>query len=86
MTKVKDAERNAYREDGVTVLRGLFTPEWLERLREGVDENLKNPGPMSSTYTDDGKAGRYFGDYCNWDRIAAFRDIFYDSGLAEAAA
>lgn len=86
MTKVEDAARDAFRRDGVTVLRGLFSPHWLERLREGIEENLAHPGPMSSTYTDAGKAGRYFGDYCNWDRIEAFRDIFYHSGLSEAGA
>jgi len=86
MTRVSETERKAFQEDGVVVLRGLFSPEWVDLLRAGVDENLNAPGPMSSSYTDEGKAGRYFGDYCNWDRIGAYRDAFFKSGLAEAAA
>lgn len=86
MTVVTEADKAAFREDGAVVIRGLFSSDWIDRLRQGVDENIADPGPMSSSYTDEGKAGRYFGDYCNWDRIAAFRAIFFDSALPEAAA
>lgn len=86
MAKISAADIKRFREDGAVALRGLLAPEWIERLRDGVEENLRAPGPMASSYTDEGKTGRYFGDYCNWDRIKAFRDVFFDSELAEAAA
>lgn len=86
MAIVTKEVQGAFREEGATVLRGLFSAEWVERLRSGIEENLRDPGPMASTYTDEGKTGRYFGDYCNWNRIAPFRAVFFESGLAQAAA
>ena len=35
----------AYRRDGVTVLRQIFSADWIERLREGLEENIREPGP-----------------------------------------
>ncbi len=79
-------EKRAFDRDGAVVLRGLFSPEWIDRLRRGIDDNLASPGPMAATYTDEDKIGQYFGDYCNWDRIDAYRDAFFESGLAQVAA
>ena len=83
---VSETDRKAFERDGAVVLRGLLDDAWIALLRDGVAENLENPGPMSSTYTEAGKEGQYFGDYCNWDQKAAFRSAFFDSDMAPAAA
>jgi ectoine hydroxylase-related dioxygenase (phytanoyl-CoA dioxygenase family) len=75
----------AYQRDGVTCLRGLVGMQWIETLREGVEANLRSPGPWSKSYTPQGNPGGFFGDYCNWQRIDAFRRFFFDSGIAQAA-
>jgi ectoine hydroxylase-related dioxygenase (phytanoyl-CoA dioxygenase family) len=74
-----------FRRDGVILLRGVFD-DWIERLRQGVDVNLANPGPFGREYLDVGQSGRFFGDYCNWDRIEQYRQFMFDSPAAEIAA
>lgn len=74
-----------FRNDGVVCLRGVLSSAWLDRLADGVEENLKSPGPMAVVYTDDGRTGRYFGDYCNWQRIPALRETAFSSPLAAIA-
>jgi ectoine hydroxylase-related dioxygenase (phytanoyl-CoA dioxygenase family) len=78
--------RHAYATDGVVCLRGIISPEWLARLREGVEENLRSPGRYAKRYTPEGNPGGFFGDYCNWERIAAYREFFYGSPVKQAAA
>jgi ectoine hydroxylase-related dioxygenase (phytanoyl-CoA dioxygenase family) len=75
-----------YQRDGVTCLRGAVAMHWIEMLREGVDANLRSPGPWAKFYTPQGNPGGFFGDYCNWQRIDQFRSFFFDSGIARTAA
>ena len=57
-----------FHEDGVTVLRGLVDESWLQRLAEGVETNMRAPGPYGKNHTEQGRPGSYFGDYVNWQR------------------
>ena len=41
------AEIDAYNNDGAVCLRGVISPEWIERLRDGVAADMAAPGPMS---------------------------------------
>lgn len=74
-----------FHNDGVTVMRGVFN-DWIDGLRKGVDFNMQNPGPMGREYLEDGQPGRFFGDYCNWQRIDEYRQFMFDSPAAEIAA
>ncbi len=78
--------RTAYQRDGAVPLRQVVSLDWIERLREGVEENLRQPGPYAKHYTPEGNPGRFFGDYCNWQRIDAYRDFFFESPIKELAA
>ena len=75
-----------YQKDGAVPLRGVISPEWIARLREGVEENLSHPGPYAKHYTPEGNPGRFFGDYCNWQRIGSYRDFFFESNAKQLAA
>jgi ectoine hydroxylase-related dioxygenase (phytanoyl-CoA dioxygenase family) len=70
---------------GVVVLRGVFD-DWIESLRRGVETNMRNPGPWGRDYLDENQRGRFFGDYCNWDRIDEYRQFMFESPAAEIAA
>ena len=35
---VTDEERDAYDRDGVVILRGIYPPDWVDRLRTALDE------------------------------------------------
>lgn len=75
----------AFQRDGVVLVRGLFA-DHVETLRAGVARNMEEPGPYASNNNKKGETGRFFDDYCNWDRIPEFRDVIKASPAAEVAA
>ena len=75
---------DAFERDGVVILRGVFS-DWIETLRAGVEFNMNNPGPFGREYNQPGEAGRFFGDYCNWQRIPEYHDFMFNSPAAEIA-
>ncbi len=75
----------AFQRDGVIRLEGVFG-DWIECLREGVEANLRDPGPWSREYVGAEASGRFFGDYCNWKRIDEYRRFVFESPAAEMAA
>lgn len=75
----------AYRRDGAACLRSIFQ-DWVPLLRNGVATNMADPGPYGSENTKDGEPGRFFDDYCNWDRIPQFRRFVLESDAARIAA
>jgi ectoine hydroxylase-related dioxygenase (phytanoyl-CoA dioxygenase family) len=80
---VDDVE--TYQRDGVVLIRGLFA-DHVETLRAGVTRNMDEPGPFASNNHRDGETGRFFDDYCNWQRIPEFRDVIQQSAAKEVAA
>ncbi len=74
-----------FQRDGVTVVRGLFK-DHVETLRAGVESNMNAPGPYASENKKEGQTGRFFDDYCNWQRIAEFAEVIKASPAAEVAA
>lgn len=82
---VADAEIAAFRRDGAVVIRGLFA-DWVETLRAGVERNLAEPGPYAAENTGAADTGRFFDDYCNWQRIPEFRDAILNGPAGAAAA
>ncbi|MGH6639405.1 MAG: phytanoyl-CoA dioxygenase family protein, partial [Polaromonas sp.] len=82
--QITPSEIEAYRRDGALVLKGVFT-DWVERLREGFEQNLAKPGPFAIENVGSGEAGRFFEDYCNWERIAPFTAFVRESPAAAIA-
>jgi len=74
-----------FQRDGVVLIKGLFADQ-VELLRQGVEENMENPGPFASENKKEGQTGRFFDDYCNWDRIPAFKQAIQESPVADVAA
>ena len=74
----------AYRRDGAVCLRGCFS-DWVEDLRRGVAHNMAEPGSVATEHRLDNGRGRFFEDYCNWQRIPEYRDFVLDSPAAEMA-
>lgn len=82
---VDDACREAFGRLGAVCLRGAFA-EWIELLRAGVERNLAEPGPYFADNVTAGDSGRFWDDYCNWQRIAEFHQVVTESGAARLAA
>ena len=76
---------DSYQRDGVVLIKGLFA-DHVDSLRAGVARNMENPGPYASNNDKAGETGRFFDDYCNWDRIAEFGDVIHGSPAARVAA
>lgn len=79
------ADIAAYAQDGAIVLRGAFA-DWVEPLRAGVARNMAEPGPYGAENVRPGDGGgRFFDDYCNWQRIPEFTDFVRSSPAARIA-
>ena len=73
---------NSYKQDGAIVIRNIFKP-WINILREGFEKVIKNPGPHARENTSVNENGRFFEDYCNWDRIVEFKKFVKESPAAQ---
>ena len=78
MSLLNQDQVDAFRRDGVLLLRGVFS-DWIDILRKGVETNMCDPGPFGREYLEQGQEGRFFGDYCNWNRIDEYRSFMFDS-------
>ena len=74
-----------YQRDGVVLIKGLFA-DHVNTLRAGVERNMAEPGPYASNNDKPGETGRFFDDYCNWQRIPEFEDVIRHSDAAQVAA
>ena len=74
-----------FQRDGVTLIKGLWA-DHVETLRAGVARNMADPGPYAAENLHKGEAGRFFDDYCNWQRIPEFETVIRNSAAAEVAA
>ena len=76
---------DTYRREGVLHVPGMFH-SWVEHLRQGVAENLRNPSPFATINTIEGEQGFFFDDYCAWENIETYRNFVFHSGCANLAA
>lgn len=74
-----------YQSDGVVFLPGLFR-DWIDTIIAGIEHNMREPGPYAAENTNAGESGRFFDDYCNWNRIPEFEKIIFESAAAKTAA
>ena len=82
---LSQATIDSFQNDGIAFIPGLFRAH-LDGLRIGVQKNIEEPGPYAAENLNEGEIGRFFDDYCNWQRIKEFRDAAFDKNIAKAAA
>ena len=75
----------SFQRDGVVLIKGLFA-DYVDIIRSGIEYNMSFPGPYSAENLKEGEVGRFFDDYCNWNRISEFEDVIWNSPAAEIAA
>ena len=78
-----DAQIADFQRDGAIVVRGVMA-DWADTMAEGIAANMADPGPYASENAV--TEGRFFDDYCNWQRIPAFQRVVRDSPAAQIAA
>ena len=81
---VTQADIDTFQRDGVVVIRGLWA-DWVDTIRAGIERNMAEPGPYGAENLKPGEGGRFFDDYCNWERIPEFASVIRESAVAEVA-
>lgn len=76
---------DAFQADGAVLIRGLFA-DHVDTIRAGIERNLREPGPCAAENLKPGEGGRFFDDYCNWQRIPEFVEVVRTSPAAAVAA
>ncbi len=74
-----------FQDEGVVLIRGLFNG-FVDTISRGIEQNLETPGEFAAENTGDGEQGRFFDDYCNWSRVEPFKQVIYESPVAQVAA
>ncbi len=74
-----------FQRDGACVLRGVFSASEIEGLTRGIEKNLASPGALASVASRADDPGRFFEDFCNWQRIPEYEAIMKQSRLPEIA-
>ena len=83
--KISESQIEDYARHGAVMVKGLFA-DHLEALAKGVAQNMEEPSQYAAENLTEGQQGRFFDDYCNWNRIAAFEEVIKTSQAASAAA
>ena len=83
--RIDNTACEAYAELGAICLRGVFDA-WIDLLRRGVERNHDAPGKYFSENVIEDDAGRFWDDYCNWERIPEYRQFVTESNAAQLAA
>lgn len=86
MMGIKPTDIAAYENDGVVCLRNVISQDWIERLREAIEADLKSPGPNVEIYTKDSDPGLFFNDFDLWRHIPTLRDFVFEGPCASVAA
>lgn len=82
--RVDDAQREAFRSDGVVCLRGLLGEHDLAEARAAYEWSLANPSPSANVYQ--GGEGRFYQDLANRKAQPVYRDLVHATPAADACA
>jgi ectoine hydroxylase-related dioxygenase (phytanoyl-CoA dioxygenase family) len=81
---VGQADVEQFWRDGAICLRGVFSQQWIELLREATDDAIANPGPLAMDASKS-KDKRFFIELGLWSRMPTVRRFIYESPAAEIA-
>ena len=73
-----------YQNLGAIIIKDAFK-DWIEPLRSGFQKVLDNPSQHGRENVN-ANEGRFFEDYCNWERIQEFKDCMFNSPAAQIVA
>ena len=82
---VSKEEIEKYNRDGAIFLKKKFDIKWIEKLKKGIERDIKNPSPRFKSHTIKLNAPAYLEDYWTWDIVPEFKDFVFNSPYAEIA-
>ena len=78
-------EITAFRRDGVTMLPGMFSTEWVDLLRAGLDAHLEAPTERARIWDRDEHGRTMFWDSMAWHGVDEYQRFVHESPAAEIA-
>ena len=81
---LSNEEIDSYKNQGAIVIKDVFRT-WIDLLRTGFEKVLNEPGPHARENVKN-EEGRFFEDYCNWQRITEFKKFAEESPAAQIVA
>jgi len=82
---VSKTEIEKFNNDGAVFLKNKFDIKWIEKLKKGIERDIKNPSPRFKSHTTTSNVPAYLEDYWTWDLVPEFKEFVYNSPYAEIA-
>jgi ectoine hydroxylase-related dioxygenase (phytanoyl-CoA dioxygenase family) len=83
--KISQQDFDFYHENGAVVVRGLFSPAEIALLEDGITRNMAEPSNLAIVASRPEDPGYFIEDFCNWQRIGAYREFVFNSPAAAVA-
>ena len=80
------SEINQFNKDGAIFIKEKFDVRWIEKLKKGIERDIKNPSPRFKSHTLEKGVPAYLEDYWTWDLVPEFKDFVFNSPYAKIAA
>ena len=75
----------AFRRDGAVCVRGAFSAEEVALVARGIERNLAEPSDRALVASRPDDPGRFFEDFCNWQRFEEYERFIRVSPAAAIA-
>ena len=82
---ISKSEIEKFNKDGAIFLKNKFDIKWIEKLKKGIEYDIKNPSPRFKSHTIKSNVPAYLEDYWTWDIVPEFKEFVYQSPYAEIA-
>ena len=82
---MRDGIQDEFGRDGAVCIRGAFSADEIALVERGIERNLAEPSERALVASRPDDPGRFFEDFCNWDRIPEFEEFIRASPAAAIA-
>lgn len=74
-----------FKNDGAVLIKEIFNKNWIEKLRNGINKDIKNPSPRFARHTKFKNVPGYYEDFWIWDLHDEFKDFLFNSPASQIA-
>ena len=82
---VSDVDIENFKKHGAIFLKNKFDIQRIEKLKLGINKDIKNPSPRFKSHTLKENSPAYLEDYWTWDRVPEFEEFVFKSPFAKIA-
>ena len=85
-TRITAEHKATFATDGVVKVRGAVGEDWIERVLEVAEQQLRDPGKWVSDTNPGASSNRLFTTRYRWQEDPVIGGFVFDSGMAQMAA